>query len=276
MNLLAGGHTAMKTLESLESRRLMTSTLDTETSLLSILTTDADDTVVVWQPVPEIMRVEENGSVTDYESAHVKRIYIDVKGGNDLVILGRRTVDAQIYGGDGDDSLSAGRGNDSIYGGYGADYIFGGDGDDYLDGGSGGAALDAGDDIFGGAGIDTIDYSARTANLKICIGYIANDGEKDENDNLHVDIEIAHGGSGNDRMVNWGPGRVEFHGRGGDDQMIGGALDDVLDGGDGIDELDGAGGFDSYLAKDGHSDVIIAGNGLSDIQRDDIDQLRAD
>jgi len=264
----------MNTLESLESRRLMTSTLDTDTGLLSIETTDADDNVVVWQPVPEIMRVEENGGVTDYETAHVKRIYIDVKGGNDLVILGRRTVDSEIHGGDGDDSLSAGRGNDSIYGGTGADYMFGGDGDDYLDGGTGGAALDAGDDIFGGTGIDTIDYSARTANLKICIGYVANDGEVGENDNLHADIEIAYGGSGNDRMVNWGPGRVELHGRGGDDHLIGGALDDILDGGDGIDELEGAGGFDSYIAKDGQPDVIIAGNGLNAMDHDAFDDVR--
>src|SRR4029450_7761992 len=92
---------------------------------------------VVWQPVPEIMRVDHNGTTEEFKTANVKTIFLAVRKGNDLVILGRRTVDAVIYGGTGNDSLSAGRGNDTIYGDAGDDYLFGGDGDDELHGGDG-------------------------------------------------------------------------------------------------------------------------------------------
>jgi len=56
----------------------------------------------------------------------------------------------------------------------------------------------------------------------------------------------------------------------GDDHLVGGATDDLLDGGDGNDELDGAGGFDSYIAKDGRTDVIVAGTGMNDMLRDEL------
>jgi Ca2+-binding RTX toxin-like protein len=262
----------MTTLESLESRRLMTSTLDAD-GTLSIHGTEGDDSIIVWQPVPEVMRVDDNGAVTDYATANVKKIYVAVGKGNDLVILGRREIDAVIYGGTGNDSLSAGRGNDTVYGDGGDDYLFGGDGNDELHGGDG-TGHDA-DDIYGGHGRDVVDYSARTRAVNLCIGYVANDGEEGEHDNLHVDIEVAHGGEGDDQLINWGPSPVEFHGHGGDDHLVGGPDNDLLDGGDGEDELKGAGGFDSYLAKDGQTDVIITGTGLSDVQHDAMDDVRS-
>lgn len=83
------------------------------------------------------------------------------RGGNDLLI-----------GGNANDTLSGELGNDSLFGGSGNDSLDGGDGNDYLDGGDGNNVLigGLGNDFFlgsiganqinGGQGIDTVDYSA--------------------------------------------------------------------------------------------------------------------
>ncbi|MGB7160427.1 MAG: hypothetical protein WBD40_20335 [Tepidisphaeraceae bacterium] len=258
-------------LESLESRRLMTTTLD-ENGVLTIRGTEADDDVMVWQPTAPVTRVEHNGEVTEFATDAVTSIFVSVGDGDDKVVLGRRSANAKICGGAGDDTLSAGDGNDTIYGDSGDDYLFGRDGNDYLDGGNG--VGDDADDLFGGDGTDTVDYSARTERVKICIGYENYDGELNERDDVHVDVEIGIAGSGNDRLVNWGPYSVTLIGNGGDDEIIGGPEADLLDGGDGIDELNGAGGFDSYFAKDGQADVVVFGTGLTQIERDPIDDVR--
>jgi Ca2+-binding RTX toxin-like protein len=46
-------------------------------------------------------------------------------------------VDAQIWGGSGDDQIKAGSGNDVVFGGAGDDKLYGGDGRDILVGGTG-------------------------------------------------------------------------------------------------------------------------------------------
>src|SRR4051812_17344044 len=82
------------------------------------------------------------------------------KGGNDNISLDetRRSLPrANVFGGDGDDTINGGSGidqlfgqagNDSLSGKTGADLLSGGDGDDTLIGGGGG------DQVFGGAGHD--------------------------------------------------------------------------------------------------------------------------
>jgi Ca2+-binding RTX toxin-like protein/Mg-chelatase subunit ChlD len=69
-------------------------------------------------------------------------------GGNDTIKGGKG--DDGVYGGDGDDILHGGQGNDILGGGKGNDTLIGGEGDDRLHG-------QGGDDIvIGGAGNDTI------------------------------------------------------------------------------------------------------------------------
>lgn len=258
-------------LESLESRRLMTANL-ADNGLLTIHGSDIDDDVMVWQPLPEVMRVEHNGAVTDFVTAEVKAIYVNVFGGDDKVILGRRTVNAKIIGGEGSDTLSAGQGNDTICGDGGNDYLFGGGGHDYLNGGDG-TGNDS-DEIIGGAGWDTVDYSARVHSVRVGIGQNFNDGEDGEGDNVRESVDIVLGGSGDDQLMNFTVFPVKLYGGAGNDQLIGGPDNDLLVGGDGNDELTGAGGFDAYAARDGQADVIIAGTGMSDIQNDLHDEVR--
>ncbi|HEV2294296.1 MAG TPA: hypothetical protein VGR35_10590 [Tepidisphaeraceae bacterium] len=258
-------------LESLESRRLLTTSLN-ENGVLAIQGSDINDDVMVWQPVLEVMRVEHNGAVTDYVTADVKAIYVNVFGGDDKVILGRRTANAQVIGGEGNDTLSAGEGNDTICGDGGNDYLFGGGGHDYLNGGNG-TGQDS-DEIIGGLGRDTVDYSARMNTLRIGIGQNFNDGELTEGDNVREGIEIVLGGEGDDELYNFTSFGARLYGNGGNDSLIGGASDDLLVGGPGNDTLHGAGGFDTYCAMDGFADVIVAGTGLSDVTKDALDEIQ--
>jgi large repetitive protein len=260
-------------LESLEIRRLMTTTLDAD-GVLTIRGSEADDSVTLWQPQVDVMRVEHNGGVTDVAAGAVKAIFVSVGDGNDVVILGRRGPNAKISAGAGDDTISAGDGNDTVYGDGGNDYLFGRDGNDYLHGGDGGPATTDGDDIFGGNGFDTVDYSARVNPVRIGLGVNFNDGEAGENDNVREDIEIAVGGAGDDLLENFGDATAHLYGGAGNDTIIGGAGNDTLIGGAGADVLDGAGGFDSYLAHDGQPDVIICGSGWLEMEHDPIDDLR--
>ena len=258
-------------LESLESRRLLTATLN-EDGLLSIHGSDVDDTVEVWQPSRDVLRVDHNGAAVDFVVHDVAEIYVNVFGGNDQVTLGRRAMNAKIIGGEGNDTLSAGEGNDTICGDGGNDYLFGGGGHDYLNGGDGTGA-DA-DDILGGTGWDTIDYSARVNHVRVGVGQNFNDGELNEQDNVHEGVEIVIGGDGDDMLQNFTPFPSKLYGGAGNDLLIGNEADDLLDGGAGNDELTGAGGFDSYASNDGDADVIVGGMGLGDIDKDALDEVR--
>ena len=259
-------------LESLESRRLLTATLN-EDGLLSIHGSDADDNVEVWQPSRDVLRVDHNGASTEFVVHDVAQIYVNVFGGNDSVTLGRRAMNAKIIGGEGNDTLSAGEGNDTICGDGGADYLFGGGGHDYLNGGDGTGS--DGDDILGGTGWDTVDYSARVNAVRVGIGQNFNDGEADEHDNVHEGVEIVIGGDGDDMFQNFTPFPAKLYGAAGNDLLLGGEGDDLLDGGAGSDELNGAGGFDAYASNDGQADLIIGGMGMDDIDKDAMDEVRA-
>ena len=109
------------------------------------------------------------------------------------------------------------------------------------------------DVVTGGKGIDTVDYSGRTAPLTIKLDVTADSGDRSvtpvEGDSL--DCENATGGSGVNTMTgnagpNWlfgGPSNDAISGGAGDDTLDGGGGDDALDGGSGADICfnDGAG-----------------------------------
>ncbi len=66
----------------------------------------------------------------------VERIVVNTFAGNDSVQI-QGQVDAEIYGGDGNDQLRGGQGNNVIFGGAGNDFLYGFSGDDLLVGGGG-------------------------------------------------------------------------------------------------------------------------------------------
>jgi len=64
-----------------------------------------------------------------------------------------------------------------------------------------------------------------------------NDGEAGEGDNVHQDIEVVAGGSGDDRLVGSSAAN-DIQGGPGDDVIDGGAGADSIAGGPGIDTVD--------------------------------------
>ena len=147
-----------------------------------------------------------------------------------------------VTGGQGDDTLTGGAGPQTINGGPGADTIDGGPGDDVLNGGPGddvfdcGTSTDGADVLSGGLGVDTADYSGRTATLAISLNNNAGDGQEDEDDNVKSDVENVYGGSVRDVIVGSSSDNI-LEGRDGDDEIHGGGGHDTIRGGDGDDAL---------------------------------------
>lgn len=180
-------------------------------------------------------------------------------GGNDDDTLTGNDGDDAIYGGDGADTLSGGNGDDHLDGEWGTDTISGGADDDYLHGGDdpsfdtlhgedGDDLFDecgtgtGPDDIVGGNGRDTVDYSARSGALTITLDSGAeDDGESGEMDDI-VTVEDVLGGSAGDDIT----------GNGSENYLAGGDGEDILTGGLGNDTLEGGAGGDTLEGDDGN------------------------
>jgi Ca2+-binding RTX toxin-like protein len=215
--------------------------------------------------------------------------------GDDRAMTGGAGNDT-LDGGDGDDDAEGDAGEDTVNGGPGADRLEIGvgrdseaaDGQDVLDGGPGADVIGAGptagstsgdvrppqgpDSIRGGDGIDTVDFSRRTAPLTIELDGEANDGEADEHDNVQPDVEGVIGGSNGDtltgsiaaNLLDGRDGEDTIEGRGGDDILQGGGNDpsgDNLNGGPGNDTMSGGPGDDSLAGGDGDDSGSGGGGG---------------
>jgi Ca2+-binding RTX toxin-like protein len=112
--------------------------------------------------------------------------------------------------------------------GPGADTLRGGGGTDVF---LPGASAEEGDVIFGGGGLDTLDFAAATANLALLRDSI---GETGPTIQIADDVEIAWGGSGSDDLF----GFLRARGGAGNDSLTGARDEDsALFGDEGNDEL---------------------------------------
>ena len=144
----------------------------------------------------------------------------------------------------GIDTLS---GIENVVGGSGNNTMTDGAGVNRLDGGAGNdkfiMTLDnARDDIRGGVGSDTVDYSAFANNLNIALNGTGNSnvigsGITGATSDLIRNIENVIGGSGNDTIV--GDNQAN--------QINGGAGNDTITGGNGADVLTGGLGADAFV-----------------------------
>lgn len=163
-------------------------------------------------------------------------------------ILGN-DLDNVFIGSSGDDDLRGGAGDDKLFGVGGNDLLIGNAGADHLGGDNGNdrflaSALPDGDDeIFGGPGIDTMDYSARNAGFgrSVILDNQFNDGSVGEFDDVRKDVENLIGGTGADNLdvgtagtgvpnaVNGGPGNDTLRTSDGDglDTAVGGVSTDL-------------------------------------------------
>ncbi|MFQ5426054.1 MAG: calcium-binding protein, partial [Gaiellales bacterium] len=137
-------------------------------------------------------------------------------------------------GGDADDTLLGSSAPNTLSGGPGNDLLNGRLGADYL---------------VGGTGLDTADYSDRSAPVTADLDGAADDGESGEGDRIETDVESLVGGTGPDVLV----------GNNGDNILNGGAGDDTLDGALGADSIVGGPGVDTveYVLRTEDLDVSL-------------------
>jgi Ca2+-binding RTX toxin-like protein len=234
---------------------------------LSVVATDSADTIDLSAVAGGGISVTIKGK---YQKtfAGVRRIAVSGLDGNDTVSLNNVTLPATIGGDAGDDSLTGGAGPDSILGGDGNDTLRGADGTDILDGGAGA------DLISGGRGAsDRVTYASRRLSVAVSLDGVANDGQKNEGDNVLADVEDIFGGRGNDILVG-SSSRNLLAGGLGSDTLIGNtnttpATGDNFDaapssGVDAPDKIYGTPGNDFFKMRDGGDDYYFKGGGKLD------------
>ena len=201
------------------------------------------------------------------------------QGGNDTITLDESNgalPAAQLFGGNGNDTLTGGSGNDLLFGQSGNDILLGKGGNDLLFGGAGNDTLTGGDgddQMFGEAGNDRM---------------IWNPG--DDNDLMEggdgTDTAEVNGGNGAETFTITANGsRVRFdrvtpapffldigttenlvvNANGGDDVITAGnglanLIHLTIDGGAGNDTITGGDGDDTLLGGDGN-DTVTGGRG---------------
>jgi Ca2+-binding RTX toxin-like protein len=253
-------------------------------STLNFVASSGEDNDLIIETDGSVFRVFDNlatvtaGTGCNQRTTHrvncpiagINLIDVQARDGDDNVQLVTGTVDANLNGGGGADTLfsdagddtltlgttpsgnsdqaSAGAGNDTLNAPTNANsnsFLGGGPGDDDLLGGPGFENLfgDSGaDNMVGGDSFDSLSYGG-SAGVDITMDNVANDGEPGENDNVHDDIESVSGTSFADTMIG-AAGTQNFNGSGGPDDLEGGPGDDSLTGSDGADTLAGEDGND--------------------------------
>src|SRR5215472_2105345 len=201
------------------------------------------------------------------------------QGGNDTITLDEANgalPAAELFGGDGNDTLTGGSGNDLLFGQSGNDTLFGKGGNDLLFGGDGNDTLIGGqgnDQVFGQGGNDTMIWNPGDGSDL----FEGGDGN---------DTAVVNGGNGAETLSITANGtRVRFdrldpapftldigttenlvlHANGGDDVItasngLAGLINLVIDGGAGNDTITGGDGNDTLFGGDGN-DIINGGRG---------------
>src|SRR5688572_12558128 len=75
-------------LEHLESRRLLSVSLNASTGLLTVLGSDSRNDVITMSVTNGVMKVVDNGRSYSFTATKVKKIYADAKRGADRIQLG--------------------------------------------------------------------------------------------------------------------------------------------------------------------------------------------
>ena len=203
------------------------------------------------------------GTDTVNAAAVTTDLAIDLHPGATSTIAGKSVVAAtdalieNVYGGDGNDTITGNDADNHLVGGHGDDTLTGGAGNDILDGGTGA------DTMIGGTGNDT--YHVDQA------GDVVTENPGEGTDLVHTTLSSYALGANLENLTFDGTG--DFHGTGneldnvitggaGNDTLIGGAGNDTLDGGPGADLMIGGTGDDTYYV-DHAGDVVteFAGEG---------------
>lgn len=258
--------------DALESRRLLASSLSTD-GVLTITGTSRNDAIVITIDPANASRlkVSHGGVVSRYTLSLVRRISASLFKGNDsLTIADTITIPASVLGAGGRDTILAGAGKDTLDGGDSEDILNGRAGKDLLIGGT------STDEIYGGPGKDTVSYEYVTTEFLpggnrsgfgviISLDGLRNEQEATGNDYIDTSIENVIGtpfrdainGSGGDNVLTGGGGPDSIVGNGGRDYLDGGTGADTLKGGSGVDTLIGGESGDMFLSAERDAGEVL-------------------
>lgn len=180
-------------------------------------------------------------------------------GAGDDTIYGGFSSSGAPQPGDGADTIDGGEGNDILRGGDGNDNILGGLGDDNLRG-------DAGDDTMdGGDGFDFLSYrfdDIATGPVNIDMSAFTGSGTLSDGrggtDTVSNFEWLGLLGTESDDILRGSLTlKNQLTGLGGNDIIIGGALDDRIDGSEGNDTLTGGGGINEIIGGAGNDQINV-------------------
>ena len=256
---------------------------------LTILGSELADRVEIGEGSGDSISVTfEAGSepafTLEFDAANVDDIFVDMLGGDDVVLIGSAIArPASISGGAGNDYLQAGSGDDQADGGEGDDVLIGGLGDDSLGGGAGNDILLGGAGSVQGGEVRLTDVGHWTgevslnqsppdaaslaamhgADLILLVGRHGADGALESRAVL---LDLAADG---DDVLAGGEGADALYGQGGSDTLAGEGGEDYLSGGAGNDSADGGAGNDKvvgdhvYLDTTAHDLLVVTAAGAS-------------
>jgi Ca2+-binding RTX toxin-like protein len=220
------------------------------------------------------------GNDTLYGAGGVDRIYGETEadtiyGGADadLIYGGYGSGIDTIDGGSGADYIEAAHGADTIYGGLDGDTIYSGGDSDFLYGGDGNDLLygeHGADSFYGGAGVDVlfIDSTDAVYDGGADRDYLVwQDVSVAANVNLAAhSLDYAYGYTGADIFYATGATtRVELHGGGGNDILVGGGSGGSILLGEGDnDRLVSEIGIDHMVGGSGADTFVFSANGATD------------
>ncbi len=200
-------------------------------------TGSGDDKVNVSQRQDGSLDVDVNGQKFHVTLAPGQELGVRAGDGKDVITAATNvTVNMDVRGGNGNDTITTGQGNDRVDGGLGDDTITTRGGRDDVFGNSGNDTIDAGDghdQMHGGDGNDVLRGGRGRDYL---------DGGQGN--------DVIDGGSGNDILVG-GQGNDTLRSQGGNDTVYTGAGKDTVDNADGSDVVYGQKGEDTLAAAKG-------------------------
>jgi hypothetical protein len=160
--------------ENLESRTMMSGTVALtihEVAVdggveLQITGSAKNDHITVTKTTAGLV-IKNNNNWSRTRTGNYRDIRIDGAAGDDKITVDAKVFTSNvIYGGEGNDTISAGSGNDSIYGGAGNDLVYGNRGEDTIVTVGGGNY----DLVYGGKGMDSVwrDSAGKERFLDMC------------------------------------------------------------------------------------------------------------
>src|SRR3954471_19752267 len=114
------------TLHPLESRRLLSATVDSS-NILQVAGTSGNDTIILSVNSDGKVVVAVNAQAPeDFSPSTLAGYNIQGLDGHDLIIISPLLSGATVQGGNGNDRIAGGAGNETLYGGAGKDQLDGG------------------------------------------------------------------------------------------------------------------------------------------------------